>query len=52
MSAVYYGPHHKQFIGKFSPQPHLGIKTRARALVKTMFGLELDEPKYITILSV
>jgi len=27
MLALYYGPHHKQFIGKFSPQPHLGIKT-------------------------
>jgi len=33
MSALYYGPHHKQVIGKFSPQRHLGIKTCVRVCV-------------------
>jgi len=52
MSALYYGPHHKQVIGKFSPQAHLGIRMCVCVCVKTMFSLELDEPKYITILTV
>jgi hypothetical protein len=44
MSAMYYGPHHKQFTGKISPQ----LDTKDKC-VKPTFISESDEPKYITI---